>query len=497
MKTIVLLTLLAASFTEQNLPNLLVGDVNPLTGKPRLYYRHADLDENGELDLILSQSVYFQHDGTFDITAPLSIPGHEKRPLCDTFGGDIYLLFPKRIHILRLEDKQWVTLLDHEVAWPDGVVPPPKSQTDLLTNPGVVFSRFLHDIDGDAVPEIVIPDELGVHIYRQSGAVLFKANTLILYPEPLPAVPASVSLWPPNERRLRFPPRSMACTLYLDHNHIVVTTRHNSGIGQVIFRTARYTLQVEEAFGIDPQMTKVTTSAPLPDYMEPCRLNDDAIPDYAGGAWSPSTTSPLPIPIYETSATTDLGQTLTRRRTRSYRPANSFLDFDSDGDLDMVTHRIDLFDGGLREALNRLFTSRSVVDEVAVYLQRDGAFDPHPILTRRFTILLDKPPARNTRRFQRFQAGELVDLTGDFNGDGLKDALVQAEEGQIHLFFNTGSAFPKKPDVYLPNPESLLVRVADLNGDDYTDVLLMSAHGSTIGAHPQTTVYFLNGRDSP
>lgn len=495
MIPLLILLSLGASYVEQDIPDLSIGELNRLTGAATPNYRLADMNGDGLSDLILPTAMLLQENGTYAVSSPIPIPGIAEEPLCDSTQNTLYLLFSDRIQILQYIDSAWKITLDHEVAWPEdagiGVSDSSSAQA------GVRFSRFLHDLDRDSIPEIVIPDSAGLHIYRQSGAVLFKANTLHVYPAAVPSVTEPVRLWPPGERLLQFPPRKMACTLNLHENKISVTSRQRVGLSQVIYHITQYTVLPDEAFALDHVSVERLTSPPMPEFMEPCRLNDDDILDFAGGTPSISSTSLFPVPIYTTAASTNAGQTKTVRRDRSFRPSHSFSDIDHDGDLDMITQRIDLFDRGMRESLSRLLSDKRIGIEIKIYRQLKTTFEEMPSLRATYQVVLDNPPGRNTPRFESLRNGDLMDLTGDFNGDGQNDLLLRQKPGEVCLYFHRGGRFSRRPDIVLPNPQERLVRVADINADGFSDVILTD-HSNKHGAEGMSTkVYFLSGGNSP
>jgi hypothetical protein len=238
----------------------------------------------------------------------------------------------------------------------------------------------------------------------------------------------------------------------------------------------------------------MTETKPLPAHLHPCRLNDDDQIDYAGGLWKLSDSSAVPKAFYETWATLDGGATFHVRHAPSFqnaRPRCMFVDFDGDGDLDMVTESAGLLEGGLREGLSRFLTRKALDHSVAVYPQAQGQFWKKPAFRATFRIRLEAPPIRNGPLFGRYQAGELFDLTGDFNGDGYRDALVQEGPGRLGVYLARGLDFPGRPDARPRIPASARFNVADVNGDGRSDIVLSwpSAAGQAAGTE-RTRILF-------
>src|SRR5690606_23525107 len=122
-----------------------------------------------------------------------------------------------------------------------------------------------------------------------------------------------------------------------------------------VYRRDRYQLG-REANGPFAAADAITDTSPgLPPHVRPCHLNPDTIQDYAGSRWSLSQSAAIPVPIHESWASLDGGKTFQIERAISFpqfRPHAPFLDFDSDGDLDMIMESTTIFDDGVRETAN-------------------------------------------------------------------------------------------------------------------------------------------------
>jgi len=249
------------------------------------------------------------------------------------------------------------------------------------------------------------------------------------------------------------------------------------------YERRRYRWNGEAAALVD-----VDSTQPGPAHVRPCRLNGDGVIDLAGGCWETSRTATLPLPVYETWASLDGGATFTVRRTTAlpgFRPRCSFIDFDGDGLLDLVTEETGLFDGGVRETLARVLTLPGVRHEVAVCFQRAGGFEKRPGYRAAFDIDLGTPPVRHGEMFQRYQAGELVDVTGDFDGDGWRDVAVRDRVDNLSIHLTRPGARPVQ-GAELALPTGARFHVADVNGDGRSDVVTQNREGAT-------KVYFPKG----
>ena len=155
---LILCTLGEIVFTEQQIPGIRVLEVNPLNGQPTLNALQGDINGDRKTDLILNDKIFLQQDGQFDLLpAPKQLLEGE-HAVCDVFGGALYIRFEKGLIAYRWNGQSWVTTLDQRIAWPANTLP-----TNEPTPNSLRFERFLHDIDDDHIPEIVllIPRALG------------------------------------------------------------------------------------------------------------------------------------------------------------------------------------------------------------------------------------------------------------------------------------------------------------------------------------------------
>jgi hypothetical protein len=476
------------NFEAQELPGVRVGGINPLNGQAHVNFVHADLDANGEPDLILPRYVLFQHDGKFATTATVAYPDLGGSPQLDVWERDVYLQTEERLVILRWVEAEWEVVLDQALNWP----PPQDPETQLLPEylqaPSAVrASRFLHDLDGDGTPEIIVTSIDGLHVYARKEEYALQTVWDILPPLELAGIPPQ-RLWPPQDRRLAIPLRQMACRLFIEDQRVSVLTRSEPEPRRCAYQVKEYHVETSEGFPI--VLAGETSTAPLPQHLRPCRLNSDRVVDFAGGDWKISDATVLPRPVYETSATLDGGETLQARRQAGLRPHCSFIDFDGDGDLDMVTEEPDLFDGSLRESVTKFLSRAAVEHQFFLYQQISNRFSETPALRYRVRIDLGEPPFENGPMFQRYQANELINWTGDFNGDDYLDLAVQINAKELAVFLAAGFSLSKTPDALLPVPYTMPFAVTDVNGDGRDDIIV---RGDASPDHPdqeRVTVHF-------
>ncbi|HOZ48831.1 MAG TPA: VCBS repeat-containing protein [Candidatus Hydrogenedentes bacterium] len=478
--TALALALTGVSFIAHDIPGLSVDSVDPFTGQNSGRFRNADLDGDGHPDLLLADSAYRSVDGWPDAAAAIEMP--ELRAACDVWQGLLYCRVRAGLDVMEWGEGHWRPVLTHDIVWARWR-PPDDSG-------GLWFERFLHDMDADGVPEIVIPAATGLSVYVRDETVYREAAVLDVLPPMALCTDGPQRLWPADARSIRFPSRAMHCRLWLDGRHVTVIT-DEEGRGGEVWHVRRFAVDPRCGF----EMTELESmQIALPPGFEPCALNGDGMVDFAGGDWSFSDRMPVPSPVFETQATTDGGRSIQVRRSRSFTPKCSFIDFDGDGDADMITESMGVFDGGVRETANRMLTSRDVAHAIEVRFQdARGRFSEKADVCVRVTISLDKPLWRQTDFGNRYLAGELVDISGDFNGDGYRDLAVQNSPNRISLFEYAGRGFPRQPAALLAFDDDAEVLVADVNADGLSDVALVPRDGGSRAPSGKTKVYFAQG----
>lgn len=474
--TLSIFLLASIEFSPQDIPGLRVEAVHPLTGAPSMNCLQADINGDGASDLVFGREVAFQRGGRFPREARVPLPELEEQPGLDVWQGDIFLFLPAGLSVFRWRNEKWETILTQPLEWPTadaggGVLPVRgHGRTALL-------QRRLHDLDADGVPEIVVVSPQGAHLFRRTGDHYVPAGVLEVLPQLTLLTGPTAQVWPPEMRRLVFPPREMACRLSIEGDRLRVLSRLDASDSTVRYRVIQYTVRQtpEGAFETTSTLPSEWMSADLPNYLQPCRLNADAMVDFAGEHSEIGRGGLLPGPVHTTCATLDGGASFAVRRSRTFRPHCSFVDFDGDGDLDMVTESNDLLSGGAREGALRFLTSPAIQHEISVYRQAQGVFAGSPALTCRFPITLDFPPFARSALFQRYQRALLVNLCGDFNGDGYKDLVVQDRPDRLVVFLAAGFDFPNIPDCRIPLELDATFAVADVNLDGRADVVLKAA----------------------
>ena len=461
-------------FVEQEIPGLPFGW--SLYAGPSLgHCRQADLDHNGYTDLILDKQVFFQQGGLFVVDAPAPTPGADRGAACDVWGDTIFLRDEQGLELLVWRDGAWETVLEQEVDWPAPVAVTPPDLTAGRA-PGVAFERFLHDIDANGTPEIVVPAEDGIHIFEKRETEYQDVARLDVLPRLEFAPRPDVLLWPPEARRIAWPAREMGCRFSLEGNRLWVVSPESLPGARVRYRITRFALDVENGYRLVEEKTSqdFSDATPADPLMQPFRLNSDETMDFVRQDTYTSEASVLPVPICETQASTDGGRSFQRARNVAFLRAwgGSYVDFDGDGDMDMITHTTGLFDGGVRESVTRLLTSPVIEHEVGVHLQdADGRFSQTPDVRGRFTLRLDAAPFRSDL-FWQYRVGLMIDLTLDLDGDGRCDLIVHDRPDRLAVHLNRGRAFSKEAAATIRMPRESTFVVVDVDADGRNDIVV-------------------------
>jgi hypothetical protein len=73
--------------------------------------------------------------------------------------------------------------------------------------------------------------------------------------------------------------------------------------------------------------------------------------------------------------------------------------------------------------------------------------------------------------YSRYEAGALVNVSGDFDGDGRHDMAVRDRADRVALWLARGWTFPNRPDVLVRIDPAADYAVADVNGDGCSDLV--------------------------
>ena len=479
-------------FVEQELEGIVIGRPNPLNGRPSVNFRSEDLDQDGMQDILLPDRLLLQRSGEFPPGLSVALPRSEGYDEYDVFDGMLYRRSGGELEIYRLEGMTWKRVLGQSIAWPDleAANEEAPSAHDATQKHGVL-GRFLYDIFGNGVPEIVVPGADGLYVYVNRGLGYTTTHVLDVYASPKVVFPARATLWPPEARAVSYPSSRLKFRLVLDADSISVFSRSLRPDNLVRHRISRWRVDAEKGYRPQPDNPPAARVDPLPSFLQPCRLNDDDTPDFAGIRRHVTETSPIPEPIQEIVATTDGGRTLQSFRSKSFRTLCAFIDFDGDGDLDAIVETTHLYRGGLKEFLTRSMSERTLRHTIRVHLQDGrGRFSTAPDLSHTFSIKLLKPPFRNGPLFSEYQNGGLINVTGDVDGDGKRDLVVRTHPDRLSIFLNKNLSFDKTPDRTLPIPREARFGLADVDGDGRSDIVVYGSEALASNGAERALIHF-------
>ncbi len=460
------------SFEKVDIPDVYIQHAMVLLGAQAANFRHADLDADGHMDLLLPTRVYLRPDGKLDPTRFIPMPDADEEIRVDTWNKTLYFQSALSLTAYELVDGAWTKTLriDRDQTLPNLYRIEPEEK-----RPFIAFDRFLHDIDGDGEPEIVRVDDPGISVSVVKGDRLVTSH-LDLYPPPrLLSYAGHDTLWPPSERKIAFPNRKAMFDVVIDQDAVIVIERIRQKGGIFSYQVERYRIQRDADSGFTLNLVSSHQTEPMPDGAVPFpqALNADDTLDFFG--YRPNRPSYKNwAPFVRGYASTDGGKTFRMETVRGFYGRAMFIDVDGDGDKDWIGEESGLVTGGLRETANRALFQRKFSHTILARLQNsDGSFESKWRTLGRFTIRFDEPPRNLTYRFWQYRMGDLIDCTGDFNGDGWKDALVGDEPGSVSLHLGGPKGFATRAETSVGIPRDTTPVAIDIDGDGRSDLAIM------------------------
>lgn len=489
MTAAVLVCLAAAlTFEPTDIAGLWVGVPNILTGHPPTNFRQADIDRDGNTDLLLPDRIALQRNAVFPESSRIEYISQSADPLCDTWGSAVYLLDGDRVTVLEWSDGALEETRRFAADWPEAFAQSKFSgpPAPMLDGPRmkVRFERFLADLNEDGVPEIVVPHPRGLAVYTQDERSLRRAATTYNFPEPSLILNQPATLWPPQDRQLLFPSEQLSLRYALHGPHVTVVSGRPAGPNKTrfIIETATFT----NGFALTD--TTKTVAGPFPPWMNPVSLNDGKTA-FAGGRQSYAQSGPIPQPVYETTLAYNDDRPPQTFRARVWQPHCIFTDVNGDNRLDHVAEYTRIFDGGLREALMRAATSKDIHHQIHIYYQNnDGGFGETPGIRHEIKIELDQPPLKAGEMMPLYQGGRLINLTQDVTGDGRNDLVYRDRPDRLVVYANEAAGFTAEPAGEIATEGGYAFSVFDVNADGAADIIV------PLDDEQASRVYFSGGR---
>lgn len=452
----------AITFVEQTLPGIEVGPPNPLSGIVAGNYVVHDITGDGRADLLLPARLYPQEAGAFPLERSVAIPVGPGAIDADVFSGRIYVRYPDRIERVRWAGEALEVM--------DAIALEPAPEVPATGDAKLRYQSFLFDLDDYGAPELLLPVGDGLVTYRLVDGV-YRAAQKLQVPWAAGTSPEPIHEFAALDARPNAPPaRAFPARLAVSEDAWWVFGRYERSGERVQYRWAlqHFVAPVE---GIGTRAAGEGWTQPLPHYLQPCTLNGDEVPDFAGADWQMDPGILAPTPIFEVSATLDGGETVRRVRTRGFRSGCWFTDMNGDGDADLIAESTSLARGGIRESIAKLLSSSDVTHEVRVYAQENGEFNARPSRIHTFGLNMDTAPYKMSPFFRRYRLGELVNVTGDFNGDGENDYFVHHAPDEAIFYLYAGPREVVEAARIALTPEDR-VGLVDLNQDGRTDVVI-------------------------
>lgn len=469
-------------FVKQAIREIRVDGVLPVNGQPVTNFRTVDINGDGRQDLLFAGYVVLQQGTGFSPGKRVDFPDADQPCLVDIAQRHIWRLYANRV-----EQATW-----GKEGWKRESFPlvPPLSNNHFQPETGPVLEHFLQDFNTDGIPEILVPTPEGIAIYRHSTDKKYlKAGILSCYP------PFRVAFDHAQPLVSSFDPfhpviQTSLCQVFLENTQLSVLERGPDKTEKIQFTRIDYTIQRDA----DNRYNVKTVEAPaimwVPTWLYPCRLNRDNQVDFAGSHFYWAEGTAHVTPILEIGWSTDNGKTVHTLRTETFHQQTLFTDYNGDGRLDLIVERSGLHDGGVREWALRLFSTCTLTHEVRVYCQQaSGRFPETPSVKKQFHITFRRPVLKAGQPFEWYKRGRCINITGDFNGDGIKDIAIENAPGIIAVFPGGKQRIASRPIARLALSAPAPFDVADIDGDGKSDLVIEPP-----GLEEGTVVYLARGQ---
>lgn len=464
----------AVSFSSEPLDGVHIAPPNPYSGVSQCNWLPFDANRDGAQDWLTIEGVHVQVDGRFPANQFRKLDSAPSAAYMDVWKDTVWFWDKNTLTQFAMDNGAW-----KEIATQD--LPNPMINLSALNVTRRNLTRFLFDLDGDALAELVAISEEGMQIFAMQDGRYRLRGTLEVLPAMslLPAM--ETALWPMGERHIQIPQRYRYARIWLEDHSVNVLTWKNLPADTRQFTLKTWELSSSVTAGFTVQNLNVQETFPLPMTAMPCRLNADPQLDFAGSELQTATGAAVPQPILNAWATLDAGKTVHTRRsaaTYRFRQHVQFVDFDGDGDLDFVTESPDIFQHGLRETLGRFTTRTHIQLNIEVFLQVENKFEETPALSHTVDIHFSAPPIKATPDFEAWLSGKRVNFTGDFNADGFRDLVVRDRENHLAIYLAERFHIPAKPSSQITLEPSQNFAVFDMNNDGLSDIIISPPQSS-------------------
>ncbi len=448
------------NFVEQPMPGLEVGSRTFPAAIASTNVRSADIDEDGQNDLVLPSGVWLQRTGGFPKATAIPLPNRRHFETIYAEEGHLYGSGTGEVACFSLYGNQW--------------------RNEWIVPFNSVNSPLFHDLDSDGHAELILPeyDRLLIYRVRVSASAQLLAE-LQIFPPLRPQLESVRNLWASPSRPSVEATRTRDFRIALDGPNLTTREVLRVGSRRVEFRFATYTFQWNSDGTTSAPQTASWSSMPLPDVMIPYRSLRTGETMFAGARPA----RPESIQLGESLTEVLLGKrddaALQTIRTKSATTYLALADFDGDGDEDLLTQTNSLTAGPPREVIMRLASAHTVRHSFAVHVQNaEGRFDPQPRQTLAVDIDLGSSALEDGPRWLAYRQGALTCSSADYDGDRRADIAAWIDAERIGVWFNHEGLFQKTPDTILSVSKGSGFVPADVDHDGRADIAILPVPGS-------------------
>ena len=491
----------AITFVQQDIKPILCFDqFGPATS---VRGRSVDVDGDGAADLITSNAVYFQKNGMFTEDNSAKLPTGNRWCRYDVWWKQLFLFTDDSLEVYCWNGKTWERTVSQSMKFPQY-----SYRSALLkdTAPsGAISERVLYDVDSDGEPEIILVERDALYLYAKRNDHYEEAGRLNVWPRAQRSLNSNIPLlWPPETRRTVFLDRFSMGWFYVEKEKLTVVGKEQIDPEQVRYHITRYKLEKGTEGGFSAQVLPDTiTTEIMPWFLEPARLDSSGTIWFVGGneIWKNKATRWKPL--NETVVTNDNGKTLQRFRTVAMGSFRPFIDLDGDGRKELLAYLPDTFDGGMRETIERMITSKEVTLRIEIRKQDENGHFPlnadinTPVHVQLAATLFQ------AEAFADCVNGRLMTFSSDLNGDGQKDLVIQDRPDRIALYLMTPQGLGATPAATVTIVPGTSFSVTDLDGDGRGDLMTGSPAGESSenpaqapGVYPTSPFYVYLSRET-
>jgi hypothetical protein len=126
-----------------------------------------------------------------------------------------------------------------------------------------------------------------------------------------------------------------------------------------------------------------------------------------------------------------------------------------------------------RQDVIKSLSAKKVEYYLRFFFSRRGKYNSKPDCQKSITLVMDERRPGMDFSWGSNVFDKLVNLEGDFNGDGKKDILAREDGSKwsVYFFKSRKEGFNKKSDMRINIKDAVQVMVRDLNNDGLSDII--------------------------